>query len=170
MRVKSIQPYKSDIIHVVVETPQYSADKYAYDPELKTFSLKKTLPNGSAFPFDFGFVPNTLCDDGDPIDALVLVEGETYPGCVLAARLVGVLEATEAEKNNKPVRNDRLIAISVDSELYKNITDIKELDKKVTDQIEDFFVRYNKYEGKVFKPLKWNNANAARKKVEACKE
>lgn len=170
MRVKNVQSYKTDIIHVVVETPQYSSSKYAYDPELKEFSLKKTLPQGSAFPFDFGFVPNTLCDDGDPIDALVLVEGETYPGCILAARLVGVLEATETGKNNKPVRNDQLIAVSVESQLYKDIKDVKELNKKITDQIESFFITYNKQEGKIFKPLKWNNARAALKKVHTCKE
>jgi len=155
---------------VVVETPQYSSDKYAYDPESKVFSFKKTLPNDSKSPFNFGFVPNTLCDDGTPIDALVLIEGQTYPGCILAARLVGILEATEEEKNNKPIRNDRLIAISVESELYKDITDIKELDKKVTDQIEDFFVAYNKQDGKIFKPLKWKNAKAALKKIQTCKE
>ncbi|ABG58515.1 inorganic pyrophosphatase (PPase) [Cytophaga hutchinsonii ATCC 33406] len=170
MKVRHAQPYKGDIIHVVVETPQYSLEKYAYDRDLKAFSLKKTLPAGSAFPFDFGFVPNTLCDDGDPVDALVLVEGETYPGCILAARLVGVLEAVEADKNNKQVRNDRLIAVSVESQLYKNITDVKELDKKMIHSIEDFFTSYNKQEGRTFKPLKWNNAKAAHKKVLTCKE
>ncbi len=170
MKLKHTQSYKSDIIHVVVETPQYSLGKYAYDPELKAFSLKKTLAAGNAFPFDFGFVPNTLCDDGDPVDALVLVEGETYPGCILAARLVGVLEAIEVDKDNKPVRNDRLIAVSVESQLYKDITDVKELDKKFIHKIEDFFMSYNKQEGKTFTPLKWNNAKAAHKKVLTCKE
>lgn len=169
MKVKNIQSYKNDVIHVVVETPQYSSNKYAYDPELKTFNVQKTLA-GNAFPFDFGFVPNTLCDDGDPIGALVLMEGQTYPGCVLAARLVGILEATETEENHKPVRNDRLIAVSIESRLYDEITDVNELDENTVNKIEEFFIRYNKQEGKVFKPLRWNNAKAAHKKVLVCKE
>ena len=170
MKLKTSQACKTDIIYVVVETPQHSSDKYEYNPDLKAFSFKKTLPVGSTFPFDFGFVPNTLCDDGDPIDALVLIEGETYPGCVLATRLVGMLEATETEKDHKPIRNDRLIAVSIESQLYKSITDVKELNKDMIDQIEKFLIAYNKEEGKVFKPLKWNNARAALKKIQTCKE
>jgi len=170
MVLNKIENYKNDIVHVVIETPQYSANKYVYDPELKDFSFKKKLPAGSSFPFDFGFVPNTLCEDGEPIDALILIEGQTYPGCVLAARLIGILEATETGENNKPIRNDRLIAVSIESELYKNIIDIKDLNKNLIHDIEKFFIDYNKHEEKVFKPVKWSNAKAALKKVHTCKE
>ena len=170
MILKKNEKFKSDIVHVVIETPQYSINKYAYDPELKEFSLEKTLPRGNTFPFDFGFVPNTLCTDGEPIDALVLIEGQTYPGCVLAARLIGVLEAIETGDDKKPIRNDRLIAVSIESQLYKNITDVKDLNKTLIHDIEKFFITYNKHEEKVFRPLKWNNARAALKKMQECKE
>lgn len=161
--------YKKDIVHVIIETPQYSSNKYAYDSELKVFKLKKTLPLGSAFPFDFGFVPNTICEDGDPLDVLVLIEGQTYPGCLVAARLVGILKATQTE-GNKTMRNDRLVAISIESQLYKDITDIRQLNKNMLSQIEHFFIDYNKHENKVFKPLKWGNAKDAFKKIKDCKE
>jgi inorganic pyrophosphatase len=171
MNIENIKPFKkNNIVHVVIETPQYSPNKYAYDPELKIFKLKKTLPLGSEFPFDFGFIPNTICEDGDPLDVLVLIEGQTYPGCLVCSRLVGVLEASQTEKNGKTLRNDRLIAISVESMLYADVFDIKELNKNMVKQIEDFFINYNKQEGKVFKPLKWGGTKSAIKKVKQYKE
>ncbi len=169
MNVKSIAAHKNEIVHVVIETPQYSSNKYAYDPELKIFKLKKTLPLGYEFPFDFGFVPNTLCEDGDPLDVLVLIEGQTYPGCLIAARLIGILKASQAE-GDKSVRNDRLVAVSIESKMYEGITDIKQLNKNMLAQIENFFIDYNKQEGKVFKPLKWGDAKSALKKIKECKE
>ena len=170
MNVKTINANKNDIIHVVIESPQYSSNKYMYDTELKEFRLKKALPRGTEFPFDFGFVPNTLCNDGEPMQALVLVEGQTYPGCLLTAKVIGVLEATETGKDNKVLRNDRLIAVSVESQLYAGITDLKDLDKNVLIQIEKFFMDYNKYEGRVFKPLRWGGVKVAIKKIHDCKE
>ncbi|MGN6646006.1 MAG: inorganic diphosphatase [Cytophaga sp.] len=169
MNLKTLKVHKNEIVHVVIETPQYSANKYAYDPDLKIFKLKKTLPLGYEFPFDFGFIPNTVCEDGDPLDVLVLIEGQTYPGCLVSARLVGILEATQTEKN-KAIRNDRLIAVSTESQLYADITDLKELNKNILTQIEKFFIDYNKHEGKVFKPLRWGGVKAAIKKIKDCKE
>lgn len=169
MRLASINPYKNNIVHVVIETPQYSVNQYGYDSEVKDFCLKKTL-SGNTFPFDFGFIPNTLCDDGDPIAALVLMEGQTYPGFIVAARLIGMLKTTEIDENNKPIQNDRLIAVSIESHLYSNIKDVKDLNKNLIRDIEKFFIQYNKHEHKVIKPLKWNNAESAFKKVHACKE
>jgi len=169
MNTRNIHSHKNEIVHVVIETPQYSTNTYGYDPDLKVFKQKQTLP-GSAFPFDFGFVPNTLCEDGDPLDVLVLIEGQTYPGCLLTTRLIGILEAQQADENAKPIRNDRLIAISVESQLYSDITDVKELDKDMIKQMENFFIDYNKREGRIFKPLRWGNAKLALKKIHACKD
>lgn len=170
MNVKTVSTCMSDIIHVVIESPQYSSNKYMYDAELKEFRLKKALPKGTEFPFDFGFIPNTLCDDGEPLQALVLIEGETYPGCLLTARVIGVLEATETAADNKPLRNDRLIAVSIDSYIYKNIQDVKDLDKDRRMQVEHFFKEYNRFENRIFKPLKWSSAAVAWKKIDDCKE
>lgn len=94
---------------VVVETPKGSTAKYTYDPELEALELSGVLPTGMSFPLDFGFVPATLADDGDPLDILVVADAPSAPGCVVHVRLVGVIEAEQTE-HGKTVRNDRLIA------------------------------------------------------------
>src|SRR5262252_5677838 len=76
-----------DAIQVVIETPKGSRNKYAYDPKVGLFRLKKALPAGMAFPYDFGFVPSTLADDGDPVDVLVLMDEPAFPGCLLKCRI-----------------------------------------------------------------------------------
>ncbi len=81
-----------EFIHVIVETPRGSRNKLKYDEELGVFRLKKVLPTGMAFPHDFGFVPSTKAEDGDPVDVLVLMDESAYPGCVVESRLFGVIE------------------------------------------------------------------------------
>src|SRR5436189_4786599 len=81
----------SNGVNVVIETPRGSRNKYAYDPRSGLFELRHVLPAGHAFPFDFGFIPSTRAEDGDPIDILVLLDAPTVPGCRLRVRLLGVL-------------------------------------------------------------------------------
>jgi inorganic pyrophosphatase len=76
-------------VQVVIETPKGSRNKYAFDPELRTFKLKKVLPEGMVFPHNFGFIPSTKAEDGDPLDVLILMDQPAFPGCVIDARLVG---------------------------------------------------------------------------------
>jgi inorganic pyrophosphatase len=68
---------------VIIETPKGSRNKYAYDPKERIYGLRKVLPAGMAFPYDFGFVPSTIADDGDPLDVLVLMDEPAFPGCKL---------------------------------------------------------------------------------------
>ena len=96
------------ILQVVIETPKGSRNKYAFDADQKIFSLRKVLPAGMAFPYDFGFLPRTIAGDGDPIDVLVLMDEPAFPGCLLRARLIGVIEGEQLDKAGK-IRNDRLI-------------------------------------------------------------
>lgn len=100
----------SDHVNVVVDTPKGSRNKYKYDEKSQIWRLSKMLPLGSVFPFDFGFIPSTEGDDGDPLDVLVLTEEPSFAGCVLPAILIGVLEAEQTEEGNT-VRNDRLIGV-----------------------------------------------------------
>jgi inorganic pyrophosphatase len=78
-------------LRVVIETPKGSRNKYAFNPDLGVFELRKVLPAGMVFPYDFGFVPRTRAGDGDPLDVLVLMDEPAFPGCVLGCRLVGVI-------------------------------------------------------------------------------
>src|SRR6202051_4738931 len=99
-----------DLIQVIIETPKGSRNKYAFDPEQKVFQLKKVLPAGMAFPYDFGFVPSTRAEDGDPVDVLVLMDEPAAVGCLLTCRIIGIIEGEQGKKKN-PERNDRIIAI-----------------------------------------------------------
>src|SRR5690349_9995417 len=112
MNEKDLGPFsKEKRLHIVVETPKASRNKYAYDFRLGMLRLKKVLPVGLVFPFDFGAVPGTEGDDGDPLDVLVLMEEPVPPGCLVEAELVGVIEAEQSE-DGKTERNDRLVAIA----------------------------------------------------------
>lgn len=166
MKIDKI-PYKEhNLLKVIIETPRGSQNKYDFDPEYKVFKLKKTLPMGSTFPFDFGFVPQTEGEDGDPLDVLVLMEEASFPGCLIDCRIIGILEAEQTEKGGKPIRNDRILAIANASILFKGISNIKELNENMISQIEDFFIDYNKSEGKEFHPLNWTGAKKAWELVE----
>ena len=92
---------KEKKVQVVIETPKGSRNKYAWDREQQIFALKKVLPEGMAFPHDFGFIPSTEGDDGDPIDVLVLMDQPVFTGCLVKARLIGVIEGKQAEKANQ---------------------------------------------------------------------
>jgi inorganic pyrophosphatase len=152
--LSDLSPYGSDTgtVHVVTETPKGSANKLDYDPELGAFRLRKILPQGMVFPFDFGFLPGTLADDGDPEDVLLLIEAPLVPGVVVPARLIGVIEAVQTEKDGKPEENDRLIAVAAACQLYANVRALSDLPKEVIDQIQHFFVTYNAECGKKFIP------------------
>src|SRR4051812_36568224 len=99
------------IVNVVIETPKGSRNKIAYDPQRKLFELKSVLPTGWAFPFDFGFIPGTRGEDGDPLDVLVLMDEPACTGCLVRSRLIGVIRAKQTERNGDRQRNDRLIAV-----------------------------------------------------------
>ena len=100
----------SDLLNVVVETPKGCRNKYKYDEGHGLWRLSKVLPLGASFPFDFGFIPSTRGEDGDPLDVLVLLDEPAFPGCVVPARLIGILEA-EQTQGGKTIRNDRLVAV-----------------------------------------------------------
>src|ERR1700730_1275382 len=87
----------AELVRVIVETPKGSRNKYAFSEDRRIFELSKVLPTGMDFPYDFGFVPSTRAEDGDPIDVLLLMDESAYPGCLVEARLVGVIEAEQDE-------------------------------------------------------------------------
>jgi len=139
-------------LRVVIETPKGSRNKFDFDPKLQLFTLSAVLPVGESFPFDFGFIPGTLGEDGDPLDVMILMDEPAFPGCVIEARLIGVIEAKQTD-DGKTLRNDRLIAVSKESHLHRAVHSIKEIDARLLDEIEEFFISYNTMKGEKFKPL-----------------
>jgi inorganic pyrophosphatase len=164
VKLANLEPFDGKSFHVVIETPRKSHHKYAFDKKYKMFKLKKTLPLGTVFPFDFGFIPNTLGGDGDPLDVLILMDEPAYPGCLIECRLIGALVATQKE-GKKESRNDRIVAIAQCCVLFEDVEKIQSLNKNLTEEIENFFKDYNSREGKEFIPIKYAGAKYAMKLV-----
>jgi inorganic pyrophosphatase len=156
-------------LHVIIETPKGSRNKFAFDPETQFFKLKGTLPEGSSFPYDFGFVPSTLGSDGDPVDVLVLMDAPAFPGCLLEARLIGAIEAEQTE-DGQTERNDRLLAVSASSRQHSHIHEPGDLPAQLLHEIEHFFKSYNEAAGREFRPVRRAGAKRARTLVEKAQE
>lgn len=150
----ALDPHNAEVggWNAIIETPQGSRNKFAFDPERGIFQLKRVLPLGMVFPYDFGFLPSTLAEDGDPLDVLVLMDTPTFPGCVVAVRLVGVIEGEQTEEGETN-RNDRLIAVAGVSHNHRCIRALDQLSDNVLTEIEHFFVSYHELQGRKFKPL-----------------
>jgi inorganic pyrophosphatase len=123
-------------LKIVIETPKGSRNKYKYQPDNDCLELTTALPEGMNFPYDFGFVPSTLGPDGDPLDVLVLMDAPVVPGCVIRARLLGVIKARQREKEEKKRgRNDRLIAVACHAQTHQEEKSLKDLRPHLTDEI-----------------------------------
>src|SRR6202171_2610501 len=124
---------------VIIETPKGKRNKFDYDPESDLFKLGGLLPEGMMFPFDFGFIPSTLADDGDPLDVMVLMDEPAHVGCLLDVRIIGVIEAQQIEKG-QTTKNDRLMAVPIHSYNHQHINSLDDVDKTLLDQLEEFFI------------------------------
>lgn len=153
------------IVTVIIETPRNTAGKYVFDPANQCYTLKKILPLGMYFPYDFGMIENTAADDGDPADAMVITECVTYPGVRLLCRLIGSLQAKQ-KKNGITIRNDRFFLVPADSVVFEHIKEIKNFSRQHNQQLRDFFVNYMKAENKRLTGLKYMNASNAEKTLQ----
>jgi inorganic pyrophosphatase len=147
-------------IDIMVETPKGSHEKYNFDPGKQCFTFKKALPSGMVFPYDFGFIPDTIGDDGDPLDAMLISEFRFFPGCMVSCRYAGALLAEQTEKS-KTIRNDRFFFIPELSIQYKHIVSVSDLPREELNQLKQFFINYNAIEGKTFTPLRMISAGKA---------
>jgi inorganic pyrophosphatase len=153
------------VLQVIIETPKGSRNKFSFDVKQKIFSLKKVLPAGMVFPYDFGFLPQTLAADGDPIDVLLLMDEPAFPGIAVRARLIGIIEGEQLD-GMKRIRNDRLVAIAEANHMYANIRKLTDLPRKFIHELEDFFVNYHNLEGKEYKLLGCKSAAIGQRMIE----
>jgi inorganic pyrophosphatase len=151
---------KDRLVQVIIETPAGSRNKFAFDPEQSIFTLKAVLPAGMTFPYDFGFLPQTLAPDGDPLDVLLLMDQPAYPGISVYARLIGVMEGVQIE-GKKKIRNDRLIAVADANHAYAKVRKLTDLPGKWIRELENFFVNYHRLQGKTYQLLGCKSANVA---------
>ena len=142
----------SKLVNIVVETSKGMRTKLKYDEKRHVFLAEKMLPVGLVFPFDFGFVPSTMAEDGDPLDVLVLSEAGIPFGCVVLGQLIGALEC-EQTQDGKTERNDRLLAMPIDAKKREPMLPGITFDNRLTKAITEFFIKYNELQGKEFRVL-----------------
>jgi inorganic pyrophosphatase len=127
--------------------------------------LKKVLPAGMVFPHDFGFIPRTLAEDGDPVDVLVLMDEPAFPGVLVKCRLIGIIEGEEGNKK-KWERNDRVIAVEKGNHSYADIKVIDDLGKQFLRELEEFFVNYHELSAEKYRVLDIKGPKEARRRIE----
>jgi inorganic pyrophosphatase len=151
-----------DIFHVVVESPRGSSVKLKYSPQLRAFTVSRPLPIGLTYPFDWGFVPSTRADDGDPVDAAVVWDVATFPGVVIPCRALALVkvEQNRADMGGR-ARNDRILAVPVDSRRQTGVLSPDGLTPRTRDEFELFFLTAAALEGKDPRILGWDQPEAA---------
>lgn len=152
-------------INVFVEIPKGSQNKYEFDKELGVIRLDRVLFSSTVYPGDYGFVPQTLALDGDPLDALVFVTNPTMPGVLIEARPIGVLEMVDHGEED-----DKLLCVPVNDPRFSHINDINDIEQPFLDEIAHFFQVYKQLEGKTVEICGWHDAAAAKEIITACVE
>jgi inorganic pyrophosphatase len=147
-------------VHVVVEAPRHARVKFKFSPTLQVFELSRALMVGLSYPYDWGFVPSTCAEDGDPLDGLIMHEATTFPGILIPCRAIGVLEVQQTQKT-KTVRNDRVIFVPDDGLKRPLVDDVQDLKAETRREFEAFFCAAVNNTGKKLKFLGWRSAKHA---------
>ena len=149
------------VYEVFIEIPKGSRNKYEYDEERKVLRFDRMLFSSVHYPSDYGFIPETLGEDGDPLDVLVLVNEATFPGCLIDARPIGLFVMYD-EKG----RDDKVLCVPVSDPLWNHIFSLDQVPPHLLDEIEHFFRIYKDLEQKTVKVEGWQNRQAAIKIIE----
>ncbi len=144
-------------INVIIEIPSGSRDKYELDKETGLIKLDRVLETSFGYPGNYGFVPQTLCEDDDPLDVIVLTHSPLHPGILVKVRPVGILDMTdEGEKDEK------ILGVPANDKRFNEIKDLKQVPKGFLEEISHFFKRYKEVKGSDVKIGKWGNARKAK--------
>lgn len=154
---------KSGLINVLIEIPAGSKNKYEFDKDLNAFALDRVLYASVQYPFDYGFIPNTLADDGDPLDGMVIMDQPTFPGCVIAARPIGMLEMIDGGD-----RDEKILCVPAKDPRYTEVESLKHVSPHRLDEIAEFFRTYKNLENKVTEILGWKDVDEVAALVEQC--
>jgi inorganic pyrophosphatase len=158
-------PKPPDMVYAVVESPKGTENKYEYDVAKKAIVLDRVLYSAVHFPGDYGFLPRTLDEDGDPLDILVLVSNPTFPGCIMIARPVGLLQMLDGKK-----RDDKILAVPTGDPRYAGYHDLDDLPEHILKEIAYLFETYKVLEGKKVRIIGWENAASAKAIIKRCQE
>ncbi len=154
---------KPGILNVLIEITGGSKNKYEYDKDLEAFALDRVLYSSVKYPYDYGFVPNTLADDGDPLDGMVLIDEPTFPGCIIAARPIGMLEMIDGGD-----RDEKILCVPDKDPRYAEVKSLDDVAPHRLEEIAEFFRSYKNLEKKVTEILGWKNVESVKPLVEQC--
>ncbi len=149
-------PSAPEVLYAVVEIPKGSRNKYEYDKDKEAFALDRVLYSPFHYPAEYGIIPQTLWDDGDPMDILVLMDEPTFPGCIIETRPIGVMRMIDGGESD-----DKIIGVPVNDPRFKDIQDVQDVPQAFQDEIVHFFQDYKKLEGKVTEVIGWENSQKA---------
>lgn len=151
-----------ETFHVVVESPRGSSVKLKYAGHFEAFSISRPLPIGLTYPFDWGFVPSTRADDGDPVDAAIVWDVATFPGVVIPCRALALIKVEQNRAGtNQRARNDRILAVPVESRRDRTLESWKQLGDRRREELNLFFLTAAALEGKDPQILGWDEPAAA---------
>lgn len=153
------------IVEAFIEIPKGSSNKYEYDLERKVFVLDRALFSPMYYPADYGFVPYTLAEDGDPLDIMVIMSNPTFPGCLIESRVIGMF-LMEDEKG----KDEKIISVPVSDPRYEDIQTIENMGAHLKREFEHFFSEYKQLEGKEVHVKGWAGVEEALKAIETSKE
>src|SRR2546423_2409768 len=152
-------------VNAIIEIPRGETNKYEYDKRLKIFRLDRNLYSPVHYPGDYGFIPSTLSDDGDPLDVLVLVDAPSFPGCLMIVRPIGMLKMIDQGRED-----EKILAVGTNNPIYNDIHDYQKLYPHLLLEIEHFFSVYKELEAKTTRISGWQDAERARKIVSESQE
>jgi inorganic pyrophosphatase len=151
-------PNAPEEIYIVTEIQRNTRNKYEYDAKMGVFKLNRVLY--TYYPADYGFIPRTLDDDGDPLDAVLLINEPTFTGCMTVARPVANIKMIDEK-----AQDDKIVAVSTTDPFFKHIKSIDDLPRSVIDELTYFYNNYKRAEGKLTEVLKWEDADEAKKLI-----
>lgn len=154
---------KPGIVNVLIEIPAGSKNKYEFDKDLNAFALDRVLYASVHYPYDYGFIPNTLADDGDPLDGMVIMDQPTFPGCVIAARPIGMLGMIDGGDSD-----EKILCVPDKDPRYAGVTSLKDIPQHRLDEIAEFFRTYKNLEKKETKITGWQDVDAVKPLVDQC--
>jgi inorganic pyrophosphatase len=149
-----------EVFRCVIEIPKDATNKFEYDKQLHVFKLDRNLHSPVHYPGDYGFIPSTLSDDGDPLDVLVLVPTPSFPGCVQEVRPIGLLEMLD-----QGILDEKVLAVGKNNPRYTNVWNYTDIYPHMVREITHFFSIYKDLEGKRVEVKGWHDAAYARDRV-----
>ncbi len=151
------------LVHLVVEIPAGSRNKYEYNSAAGLMALDRVLHSSVRYPFDYGFIPNTLAEDGAPLDAMVIMEEPTFAGCLITARPIGYLEMVDCG-----AFDGKLLCVSEADSRQRGIHSIRQIASNQLEDVAEFFRTYKNLEGRAVEILGWEDADRVPQLLERC--